>query len=304
MSFLDRIRAANRCDLKQFRSFTAAGQRVGFVHHSFAETLKRWSKVFAVDEQAVCLSPELEGHDVTVEQRSDAVREVILELRSEGAFGDFWWDENYAVNPSFEQAPYLLLERAAIQHFGINGYGVHLNGYVRSEAGLHMWVGRRARDKPTGPGKLDQIVAGGQPAGLSLQENMVKECAEEAGMAAELAQRVVPVGAVSYCLQTDYGLRPDVLYVFDLELPADFVPVNTDGEVEEFYLWPIEQVAEIVHDSDEFKFNCSLVVIDFLLRHGVIDPAHPDYLALLSGLRQREYVLNQLNFFERGSYGR
>jgi len=26
-------------------------------------------------------------------------------------------------------------------------------------------------------------------------------------------------------------MRRDVLYVFDLELPADFVPVNQDGEI-------------------------------------------------------------------------
>ena len=65
-----------------------------------------------------------------------------------------------------------------------------------------------------------------------------------------------------------------MLYNFDLELPADFVPVNADGEVEEFYLWPVEQVMDMVRDGDEFKFNCSLVVIDFLIRHGFIPPEH------------------------------
>ena len=67
--------------------------------------------------------------------------------------------------------------------------------------------------------------------------------------------------------------------------------MNTDGEVEAFYLWPIEQVAERVRGGDTFKFNCSLVIIDFLIRHGVIEPEHPDYLALQSGLRQRELIL-------------
>jgi hypothetical protein len=36
---------------------------------------------------------------------------------------------------------------------------------------------------------------------------------------------------------------------------------------------------------DDFKFNCSLVVIDFLIRHGVITPADPDYFDLVTGLR-------------------
>jgi len=41
-----------------------------------------------------------------------------------------------------------------------------------------------------------------------------------------------------------------------------------------------------VRDSFEFKFNCNLCIIDFLVRHGVIDPDNePDYTALAHGLR-------------------
>ena len=49
---------------------------------------------------------------------------------------------------------------------------------------------------------------------------------------------------------------------------------------------PIAEVAEIVRGSrDVFKFNCSLVVIDFLIRHGQIGPEHPEYFYLVTGLR-------------------
>jgi hypothetical protein len=41
-------------------------------------------------------------------------------------------------------------------------YGVHVNGYVETPRGLELWVARRSKDKPTWPGKLDHIVAGGQ----------------------------------------------------------------------------------------------------------------------------------------------
>jgi len=63
------------------------------------------------------------------------------------------------------------------------------------------------------------------------------------------------------------------------------VPRNTDGEIVEFYLWPIDKVAEIVRETTEFKFNCNLVIIDFLIRHGFILPEEPDYLEILAGLR-------------------
>jgi hypothetical protein len=42
---------------------------------------------------------------------------------------------------------------------------------------------------------------------------------------------------------------------------------------------------ELVRTSDAFKFNCSLVVIDFLIRNGLIGPEHPEYLDLAAGLR-------------------
>ena len=42
----------------------------------------------------------------------------------------------------------------------------------------------------------------------------------------------------------------------------------------------------IVDNGDDFKFNCHLVIIDFLIRHGLIGPDHPDYLDLISGLHR------------------
>ncbi len=83
-----------------------------------------------------------------------------------------------------------------------------------------------------------------------------------------------------------------MLYVFDLELPAYFTPHNADAEVEEFYLWPVEKVMTIIRETQEFKFNCALVMIDFLIRHGFIPPDDADYLQLLVGLRHRESVLS------------
>lgn len=294
MSFLDRINEANRCDPSRFRPFRVDGRRVGFIRHAMAEELRRWPEVFQIADEAVTLAPKLDGPTTPESARTEAVAAVLEELRAAGRLGSHWWGERYAVNTHFAESPCLQIERAAVQPFGVCGYGVHVNGYVRTPEGLKMWVGRRSRHKPTGPGKLDQMVAGGQPAGLGLLENVVKECAEEAGVPEELARTARPAGAVTYCLETEAGLRPDVIYCFDLELPADFVPVNADDEVEDFYLWPVEQVMYRVRVGTEFKFNCALVVIDFLIRHGVLPPEHPDYLTILGGLRQREQWLARL----------
>jgi 8-oxo-dGTP pyrophosphatase MutT (NUDIX family) len=133
---------------------------------------------------------------------------------------------------------------------------------------------------------LDNFVAGGQPIGIGLMDNLIKEAAEEAGVPREIAVRAVPVGAVTYCMETDDGLKPDVQFAYDLELPAGFTPENTDGELEDFYLWPVERVMDVTRDTQEFKFNCNLINIDFFVRHGLIAPEDPDYLEMLAGLHR------------------
>jgi 8-oxo-dGTP pyrophosphatase MutT (NUDIX family) len=179
------------------------------------------------------------------------------------------------------------MERAAVPAFGVRAYGIHVNGFVGEGADLRLWVGRRSRLKPTFPGQLDHLVAGGQPAGLSLAENLLKECAEEASLTPDIVRRARPVGIVSYLMENEEGLRNDVLFNYDLDLPADFTPVNTDGEIEEFFLWPLERVIRELNETDNFKFNVAFVIIDFLIRHGFIGPEDPDYLELVIRLRRR-----------------
>ena len=128
-------------------------------------------------------------------------------------------------------------------------------------------------------------MAGGQPHGIGLRENMIKECAEEAGMSRALAEGAEAAGAITYLCERPEGLRNDILFCFDLALPASFEPRNEDGEVEAFYLWPVEQVRAVLADSDDFKFNVALVNIDFLMRHGYLTADEPDYLEILHGLR-------------------
>jgi hypothetical protein len=105
---------------------------------------------------------------------------------------------------------------------------------------------------------------------MSLERNLQKECWEEASIPAELVDQAQLTGTVTYNAETPKGYKPDTLFCYDLELPADFTPSCSDGEVEEFYLWPVEKVMEVVGNSSEYKLNCNLVVIDFLVRHGYL----------------------------------
>jgi isopentenyldiphosphate isomerase len=146
-------------------------------------------------------------------------------------------------------------------------------------------VPRRSYDKPTFPGELDNTVAGGQPAGIGLRDNLIKECAEEAAIPRALAMQAKAVSFVSYLNQSGPQLKPDLMTCFDLELPEDFTPYANDGEVHSFELWPVQRVFETVRDSTEFKYNCNLVLIDFFVRHGLLSADDPQFVAIVSGLK-------------------
>ncbi|MGZ8410028.1 MAG: DUF4743 domain-containing protein [Hyphomicrobium sp.] len=279
MSFLDRIRACQAFNPDDYLPFRVDKVRVGWLRPALAEALRKHNDVFVVSPDAVDLAPDIVGFAA----RSSAVAAVVRSLIDEAILAG-WRGEPYAVGPRFAE-PLFTIDRGAVPPFGVRGYGVHLNGYVRSGGQMHMWIGRRSPTKRIAPNKFDQLVAGGQPAGLSVRENLFKEAAEEASLPRGGVEQAVPVGAVTYCTEYKDGLRNDVLFVYDLELATDFKPHNTDGELVGFELLPIAEVMELVRTTEAFKFNCSLVVIDFLIRHGLIGPEHPDYLDLAAGLR-------------------
>jgi hypothetical protein len=279
VSFLDRVRECNAHDLASFLPFFVDRVRVGWVRKPLAERLAQFVDTFDVQSDSVALSAALG----TPAARTAAMALVVEKLAADGLVTGIR-GELYPVSTGFAANPFFQMERAAVPLFGVRAYGIHVNGFVRKNGETLVWVAQRAADKQTFPGQLDQIVAGGQPVGLGLTENLVKECGEEASIPAALAENAVPVGAVTYCCEMAEGLRPDVLFCYDLELPAEFVPKNADGEVAAFHLWPVEKAMHVVASTREFKFNCNLVAIDFFIRHGFVTPDHPDYLELLHAL--------------------
>jgi len=280
MSFLDRIKECAEYRVGHYLPLLIDGVQVGQVTRDFASWLDQFPDVFSQQDNTIVLNPTLD----TFEARTTTLATVTAQLKSDGLLPG-WRGEPYSVGTGFSRPALMEIERAAVPLFGTRGYGVNLNGYVRDENGVNLWVGKRSWQKQTSPGKLDHLVAGGQPSGISLRDNLIKECWEEAGIPPELACQAHSTGYVSYLTEREEGLRDDVSFCYDLQLPADFTPQNTDGEVESFALWPIEQVIDTVRDTDQFKFSVSLVLIDFLVRHGHIDADEPGYSDIISGLR-------------------
>jgi len=281
MASLDHIARCNAHDFGRFRRFVVADRHVGWIRHDIARRLAGFPEVFRVADGGVTLHPGLE----TADARSRAVDDVAIALAADLGTPALR-GERYAVTARWGEPAVMTIDRAVVSLFGVRAFGIHVNGVVRRTDGPHLWIARRATDRAVAPGKLDNMIAGGQPAGLCLADNLVKEAAEEAAVPEALARRARPVGAVSYCFEDTWGLKPDVMFCYDLDLPADFVPENTDGEVADFTLMPAAEAGRLVAESESFKFNVNLVILDFLVRHGLLSPeTEPDYVAIVRGLR-------------------
>ncbi len=281
MSLLHRVQALNHsAPHRVYYRFVVNGVAVGYIDTQLLADLD--APLFAVNhdkKQVVC------GFKHT--QKAQFERDIEAFFKRYFARKNYggWRNEYYPVCTHYNSEPLFLTERATLSYLGVTGYGVHINGYVKRPDGIYMWIAKRSLNKPTAPGKLDQIVAGGLPYDLSPMENVIKECEEEASIPAAIAALAMPVSCLSYAYDLAIGLRPDVMFNYDLPLPEDFVPTVNDNEVESFALRPIDDVLTQIADSEDFKLNSAVTIIDFAIRHGIISPETPDYVALCQGMQ-------------------
>lgn len=269
----------------RYRPFIIDGVALGRVDDARSERLARFGPdVFAVDRDAIHLVPRLRG----CESRSAALADVAQRLRDEGAL-PAWRDELYAVAVDFGAPPALRLERGAARYFGVRTWAAHINGIVDDGAATRLWFARRSRDKAVDPGLFDNLVGGGIAAGMRIDDTAIKEAWEEAGIDAALARNARPAGAVHVLRPMFDGLQRETVFVHDLRLPADFKPVNQDGEAIEHRLVDLPAAAHMIARSggpDETTADASVVVLDYLIRSGAIAPDQRGFAAL-EALRYR-----------------
>ncbi|KUJ08067.1 uncharacterized protein LY89DRAFT_765537 [Mollisia scopiformis] len=220
----------------------------------------------------------LTGTSIAV--RDARMAETLLAARGNFQVLQKWRNERFPVYGPGRQL-LLSIERAASPLFGIMIYGVHMSAYVA----------QRAANKQTYPGMLDNTVGGGVATGEMPFESIVREAVEEAAIPEGLVrQNAKAVGVVTYFDVRDERaggetglLQPECIYVYDLPLPASLIPRPEDMEAENFKLM---DVAEL-QTAGKFKTNCALVIVDFLIRHGIITGENEkDYIEISARLHR------------------
>ncbi|KAI6087831.1 NUDIX domain-containing protein [Hypoxylon rubiginosum] len=191
--------------------------------------------------------------------------------------------------------PLVRLQRAAAGLFGIARRSAHLIMYTRTPEGqIKIWVQRRSAHLSTYPGKLDSTVADGLYADESPFQCIMHEADDKASLPQSLVRRQVrSCGAITYTCTSDVGsgfeaeaMISNILYVYGMEVDHTVIPKPKNKKVDEFNLWSVQQIKNALFRG-EFKTNCVLVMIDFFIRHGIInDTNEPDYLEIISRLHR------------------
>ena len=204
-------------------------------------------------------------------QRSVVLADVAQRLRAAGHLSG-WRNELYATwSPALQDSPadpdpawpeLFRLERGTYRYFGLRSHAVHINGFTPDG---RMWCGRRALSKATDPGRLDNLAAGGLPAGETIADCMVRELWEEAGVPAALALRAEHAGRITTARAEPQGWHDETLFICNLELPEGFTPRNTDGEVSGFECLAADAVIERIVARD-FSDDAACVVATGVLQ--------------------------------------
>ncbi len=161
------------------------------------------------------------------------------------------------------------IDRRLTNYFGTLSEGIHVNGYVKKPSGVHLWISKRS-PFIIDPNSYDNMVAGGVSFGYSLVETLFKECLEEANIPAEIVENFTWGYKFRYTLERYAGIRNDLVYSFNIEIPQNFIPEALDGEVSNFYLMSLEEVYNLLKTNDNIKFNSFLVIASFLLNNSNI----------------------------------
>lgn len=258
--------------------FFVEGLPVGSVATAHVPRLAAWQPWIAVHGPDAGAAPRVHLQ-VPRAARDAALATMNAALREEGHIRA-WRDEPFSLLDPQDGRVLATFERASARFWGTLTLGAHANGYVADATGrpTHLWIARRAWNKATDPGCLDNLIGGGVPHGQTPLETVLREGWEEAGLVPAQMHRLAAGGVIELDRDVPEGRQFERLHVYDLELGADVVPANQDGEVAQILRLEVAQAAEVAL-SGEMTVDAALVTLDFLLRHGALPQAQQQALA-------------------------
>jgi 8-oxo-dGTP pyrophosphatase MutT (NUDIX family) len=206
------------------------------------------------------LVEEPRGWRLAGETPAQALAYLAQALRSAG-LAHVWRDEQLAVNAA-DGRRLGTIERGVVRVLGIATQAVHLVGQAPDG---RMWVQLRSRTKANDPGLWDTLVGGMVPASDSVEAALERETWEEAGLRMAQLDGVRHCGQVIACCPAggpaDAGYVVEQIECYRCIVPQGVVPVNQDGEVDEFRLMDRPELVRRL-ENGEFTPEAALILCD------------------------------------------
>jgi len=267
LSLLKKIKELNNFkDKGNFIKLICCEDHIGFVHKKVAKLLLESKLEYFLKNNNILLKEQKKKLlNITLNNTCELLykKNIVSQITN----------EKFPCVSALGKKEYFVLERSLVEFLGIRGYGVHLTAYVKSNNDIKLWIPRRAKDKKIEPNKLDNTVAGGISAGETVKTALFREGEEEASFKKSILNKAINTGTISYAWRNKkLALRRDTLFLYDLEITNKTFPKNKDGELIEFKLYGWKKVLETIVKTNEFKKNSGLVLINFLIRRGLITP--------------------------------
>ncbi|KAM0272528.1 hypothetical protein ACHAQH_008710 [Verticillium albo-atrum] len=176
--------------------------------------------------------------------------------------------------------------------FGIVTSGAHLNVFHGEGENMLIWLAQRGATKASYPSCFDQIVAGGNDSGrdrnpVDIIRREAKEEVNDLEIHARLETIDRPDATITYhIINPTKGLsatiaagkiEAGVRYVFDYEVQdPNCVFKKNEEDIANMRSYTVTQVKEMLR-AGRFKPNCGFVMLNFLIRKGIIKPGDPWY---------------------------
>ncbi|KAL7536088.1 hypothetical protein ACHAXR_006909 [Thalassiosira sp. AJA248-18] len=249
-----------------------------------------------IQEDAGCNFLEY-NHSKLFQKRSDAFEQVTNHLLAAGVISGKHSDvypispfvkpsTNFTHDGHGEKVVLAHVNRNTAPYLGIDSVGVHLHCYVcqkneeTSTTVKGVWLAKRAPTKSHHPNYWDPTVAGGQPANLSLIDNIVKEAHEEAGVpggwirdgcSKTFSDHTHDPLTITTAKTAGTCMKRSLYYSCDLEVPNDWTPTPVDGEVSEFKLYSMHELEEELRSGNNVRPAMRAVLLDFMMRHDALE---------------------------------
>ncbi|QEY25182.1 NUDIX hydrolase [Neisseria zalophi] len=242
------------------------GLKLGRLNRQWrARIIEDWPAPIEIKPQGIHL------HTANWHEMGEALQTMAQNWHRQGYLRG-WRDEKFDVHNANGE-PLFELERSAFRPLGLLSHAVHINGLTQHNGEWVFWIGRRAAHKAVDPNKLDNIVGGGIASGESIQEAMLREAEEEAGLSRNLLESLCCQSVRHSRRPVSRGLHNEFLHIFDAILPPDTRPENQDGEVAGFTKMTVPELTDAMC-SGLLMNDAMLVTLDAFARYGLLDKNH------------------------------